>query len=1065
MGINGLDYQTVDVRFTQGLDTRTQEKLVIPGKWNQLQNCTLSDDDTPQRRDGMTALVAAATGNGLATHNKELLVINGAAVSSVSTGGTDQTKTVSGKIGNVSVSKQEIRRSTGMQDSNDVAYGGGYTCYVWRELSIDAVQTGLRVSVLDETTGTQLQANVLLRTGATAFCPRVVSAGNAFFVFYIDGTSLYCRVVQWSAPTTLGAEVALITSASLAALNFDACEFDGASAVVAYGWNDGVTSVRAITTLHVAGVPSIFGGPVNLYTEAQLAVASLSAIAAKSYSTTLFGVFAFNSGGGGGTWGVTVDNSYAVVTAATLFLPDPPAVAGNCTITATLDGGGRMQIFTDRRSNWSTASIDVITSTVVDATIVVYSGPNDVARSASFGGGATDPAGPKGPWIAGKAFTSGTNVYLPVWTLENYVNKNIASANPRTNNEQNALFVLDCTGAGAVGFGFAPVVAKALYGAVGVAAINANPPRVSSPCSVATLTSGFAYSCTERTLLSLVDGFNVSPSGVVRLTFTPNASLAPVSVQLGESTYVAGGSMSAYDGAAVAEQGFPIFPEGIDVAVTVGGGSMTAGVHQVVVVAEWIDNGGQRAQSAPCLAVSVTTAANDRLVIRCPSLLLMQKSEVVLVPYITQAAGTTFNRAVALTGSGAGTANNTALAFTTLATLTDADATYAANEPLYTQPDTTGTTLANIAPGPCNSLAVHQNRIWYDKADQPGQFGYSQKYVNNLGLQFSPELGGAVDVSGGSIVGFSTMDEKAIIFCEHKPFVVYGSGPDSAGNNSGYGVPQEIPSDVGCSDPRSILKMPHGIIFKSLKGWYLLGRDLQTRYIGEGVADFDANSVSGAVLLADRHECRFSSTSGTQLIYAYDNQGGQWSTTVYRADSGAAVSNVAVADAAWWTTGGYYVTVSLTHGLNQDTAGVFLDQPGSSPSSLAIITTARTAWLRMSTINGFQRVRKFFLTGTSPNAPTSTLTVTCQFNDAYGASVDPGSYSFTAAYGTVFPTFTVGTSVDIRHSMRTQKCKSVAFTFVDTPTTANPSGVNFQALSLELGLKRGLKRLPGVQSV
>ena len=55
-----LNFQTVDVKFTKGLDTKTQAKLVIPGKWQQLENCTLEDNGTPQRRDGSIALVAAA---------------------------------------------------------------------------------------------------------------------------------------------------------------------------------------------------------------------------------------------------------------------------------------------------------------------------------------------------------------------------------------------------------------------------------------------------------------------------------------------------------------------------------------------------------------------------------------------------------------------------------------------------------------------------------------------------------------------------------------------------------------------------------------------------------------------------------------------------------------------------------------------------------------------------------------------------------------------------------------------------------------------------------------------
>ncbi len=1073
-----LEFQTVDVRFDKGLDTRTEKKLVIPGKWNQLQNCTLSEDGTPQRRDGSVALVAAATGNGLATYNNQLLTVNGSALSSISTGGTDQAVAVSGRIGNVGVSKQEIRRSTGMQDSPDVASGGGYTCYVWRELDIAATATGLRVSVFDETTGTPMLANAALITSAAAFCPRVVFGAATqgepacFFIFYNDGIDdLFCRVITVTAPTVLGTQTSLISSASLAGLNFDACTFgsDGSTAdstaAVVYAWADGTTSIRTIQVTQAASVPSILAGPTNVQTQANLPVATLHALAIKPFNGLVCGIFSFASGASAmdGTSGVTIDDSWGVLTAATNLIADGPTTAANCTITATSDGGGRLQLFTDRRSAWSTAAINVIKSFRVTSALAIFSGPNTVANSASFAG-TTTPRGPQGPWIAGKAFTSGTNTYLPVWVMENYANLSVASANPRTSNEQNTVFLLDTTNAGNASFGFAPVVAKALYGALGCAAINGNAPMVSSPCSTPTVSGGFAFACTERTLLSFVGGFNVSPSGVVRLTFAPNFTVPPIRMQLGESGYFAGGSLAAFDGLAVTEHGFPLFPEGIDVELVSGGGSMTAGVHQVVVISEWIDNAGQRHQSAPSLAVSVTTAANDRLRVRAPSLLLSQKAGVTLVPYVTQSAGTTFNRAVSASGSGAGTANDTTAASTTLALIDAADTVYAANELLYTQPNTAGTTLPNLAPGPCNAVAPHQNRVWFDKADQPGQFGYSQSYANNIGLRFNEALSGAVDVSGGRIVGFSSMDEKVIIFCDHKPFVVYGSGPDGSGGFSSYGEPREVPSDVGCSEARSILEMPQGIIFKSLKGWYLLGRDLQVRYIGDGVAAFDANSVSSAVLLADRQECRFTSASGTQLIYSYDVNGGEWSTTVYRAqDHGGGIAAVAVADAAYWTTLGRYVTLSLTHGLNQDTPGVFLDKPGVSLVALAIPTTGRTAWLRMAIINGFQRVRKAFLTGTSPTAPTSTLVVSVDFDDAYG-QVAPGSYSFTVAYGTMFPTFTVGNPVDFRHSMQHQKCKSVAFTFVDTPTAANPAGVNFQALSLELGLKRGLKKLPAAQS-
>lgn len=1051
-----LDFQTVDIRFTEGLDTKTQPKMVLPSKWNKLENCTLSEDDTPTRRDGIAALVATANGNGLATYNKELLVVNGSAVSSVVTAGADSVVTLPGEYAFVDVEAEDVTfpgTDGGTQDSLDCATGAGLTCYVWMEPTNLAV----RCTLVDEATGAHLQSNVLVNAAAP-ICPRVVFSVNAFYIFYIDAggsPTLFCRVIQTSAPTVLGAQTAIIASASLPVMNFDAIDVDPGGSVgltlLAYAWSDGTTSVRSVSVTQTAGVPSILVGPSNIFTEAQLPIATLTGLAVVAFDLFEAGVFATSIGAASmaGLAGRSTITGGVPSAAAVHLDANVAATATPCHVTGTKIGS-RIRIFWDRQSEISVPGMNPLHWMEVTTGCAIAQPAQVLVLSASFRVNAAEASGPKGPWIFGKAFTSGGRTFLPTCIIETYAS---LGANTRTNNEQNVLLLLD----GQTGV----VVGKALPGSFGAVRVGITP-TVSTPCSTPEVSSGsFALACTRRTVLDLFNGVVNTNTGVCRLTLTPNVTVSPIDAQLGGSTFLAGGALTSYTPGVLVEHGFPLFPEGISAVTLAGGGAMTAGTHQVVAIYEWYDNAGLRHQSAPSLAVATTQAANDRITVLVPTLLVSQKTAVQIVLYITQAGGLSFNR-VAITP------NDTTVAFVTII-VSSADTLTIANELLYTQPNQAGTTLANIAPGPSRSLAVHQNRVFFDKTDQPGQFGYSQQYdvINGVGLQFSPDLGGVVDVSGGAIVGFASMDEKLIIFCTNKPFVVYGAGPDSAGGGSGYGTPQGIQSDVGCTDPRSILEMPQGIIFKSSKGWYLLGRDLQVRYIGEGVAAFDADPVSSAVLLADRHECRFASSSGTQLIYSYDtNNGGQWSTTVYKADDGATISNVAVADAVWWPTGGFYATVSLVHGLNQDTPGVFLDQPGTSSAALSIPTTGRTAWLRMSLINGFQRIRWMYLTGTSPTAPTSTLTVNVDFDDAYDGKA-PGSYQFTVPFATVFPvlTFVVGTSIDFRHKLIRQKCKSVAFTFRDEPTTANPAGVNFQALSLELGLKKGLKRLPAAQSV
>ncbi len=1060
--MSGLDFQVVDVKFTRGLDTKTQPKLVIPAKWNQLNNLTLAADGTPRRRDGVATVVAAANGNGLATFNDQLLTINGSTVQSLSTAGAT-VNTVSGQYGLVGITAKDVAfpavvtagtSANNTQDSPDCAYGAGLTCYVWLEPQL----LSLGIQLVDEVTGDVLQ-QTLMGNFAGRLCPRVVFSNDAFFVFYIQPNGgvneLRCRVIQTSAPTVLGAETVLLTSANLVLTNFDAIGFGAIagntdSVTVAYVWGDGTTSVRTIRVSQAAGVPSVLSGPSNIFTNASAPFAQVTGVCVAAFNATTAAVFMTSIAAGTmtGCAGRTIDNTGAAVSAALLIDANSGTAATPCHVTATVSATGVLQVFWDYQADIAATGLLNIRSGKMDSTGTLITAGAAFHGSASFRVNAAEASGPTGPWIFGKAFSVNTQVFLPVCIIQTYsaLNANVAPATSGDFiNTQNSLFILD----GATG----AVVGKALYGFMG--AVRAGTvPTVSTPSSTPSVSGGVvALLATRRTVLSIFNGVNNSATGLVRLSLLANSTVAPLKEQLGQTTYLAGGSLTGYTPGQLVEQGFPLFPEGVSVINTNAGGAVTAGVHQVVAIYEWYDNSGRRHQSAPSLPVAVTSVLNDHIVAIVPTLLLSQKSGVQLVLYATLAAGTSFYRAALAP-------NDTTVAKISIS-ITSADATLAANELLYTQPDTAGTALPNIAPGPIGAFGTHQNRLFYAKADQPFQWGFSQQSIDSVGLQFSDELGGEMDATSGGIVGFASIDEKMIFLCARRPYVLFGSGPDSAGANSSYGIPQPLPSDVGCSDARSILVMPNGVIFKSAKGWYQMGRDLVCRYIGAGVAQYDANAVSSAVLLADRQECRFASSSGTQLVYSYEigdaDGDGQWSTSTINAGA----SPYLVADAVWWPTGGYYASISLTQGLNKATAGVFLDSPGGNTAA-AIVTTARTSFIHPGAIKAFQRVRRLFLTGTSPNAPTSTLNIAIDFDDAYGGAA-PGAFNFSTVLTTI--TFVAGTSIDVRTKLRRQKCDSVAFTFTDTPTVANPAGVNFQALALEVGLKRGLSKLPAAQSI
>ena len=130
-----------------------------------------------------------------------------------------------------------------------------------------------------------------------------------------------------------------------------------------------------------------------------------------------------------------------------------------------------------------------------------------------------------------------------------------------------------------------------------------------------------------------------------------------------------------------------------------------------------------------------------------------------------------------------------------------------------------------------------------------------------------------------------------------------------------------------------------------------------------------------------------------------------------------------------------------------------------------------TSYLQLAVVGGFQRIRWLMLTGTSQsaspmggNSPQSDFKFDVYLNDVYGTA----AYSFTVDLNTI--SFAAPTeAMDLRHKIEQQKCKSIAFQFTDTPTLSE--GQNgyqvdgIQALTLEVGLRRGTLKLPAAQGV
>src|SRR5262245_6160487 len=121
-----LDKQIVGVNFARGLDTQTDKRITIPGRMVQLDNCSMSQQDTLRRRNGFGALAATTAASGVALHDDQLLVRDGTTLKSYASGALYSRGTIS----NITLQRQSIVHTTGAQDLYDCATSGTYTCYI-----------------------------------------------------------------------------------------------------------------------------------------------------------------------------------------------------------------------------------------------------------------------------------------------------------------------------------------------------------------------------------------------------------------------------------------------------------------------------------------------------------------------------------------------------------------------------------------------------------------------------------------------------------------------------------------------------------------------------------------------------------------------------------------------------------------------------------------------------------------------------------------------------------------------------------------------------------------------
>ena len=372
------------------------------------------------------------------------------------------------------------------------------------------------------------------------------------------------------------------------------------------------------------------------------------------------------------------------------------------------------------------------------------------------------------------------------------------------------------------------------------------------------------------------------------------------------------------------------------------------------------------------------------------------------------------------------------------------DAQILGNNIIYTN----GGVVENIGAPANAAVTLFDNRLWLIDAEDRNLLWFSKQIIESTPVEMSDLLTffvapttGAQGSTGPCRCIFP-LDDKLIIFKDNAIYYVNGTGPDNTGANNNYSQPIFITSAVGCSNQRSIVCVPQGLQFESNKGIWLLGRDLQTQYIGAAVESFNSATVNSALAIPGTNQVRFGLNTGTSLMF--DFYYGQWGTFTGISSISATLYQ------------GLHTFMNSAGQIFQEDPGTYLD--GANP----VLMSFTTAWLNLINFQGYQRAYFFYILGTYYSPHFMNLAIAYDFDSTPTQTVvinpitDPAAASIS------------GTLENWRIFLKKQRCQAVQIQFSETYNAAYAitagQGLSISGLNVVIGAKKSFRPISNAKS-
>jgi len=1095
----------INIDFSQGLDTKTDEKQIPIGKFLVLRNKVFNKDKLLQKRNGFGTLpkLPNTTYSYVSTLNDNLTAV-GPTIAALSSGSDSWVS--KGSIAPMEVSTLPlIRNSLNQSQADSAVSSNGLVCTAYSEQN--AGTTTIKYVIADSVTGQNITSpqEIPVSSGTPTGSPKVFVVQNYFVIVFTNLVSATSHLQFISISISNTSVVTLAQDIAAAYVSATSVSWDAVvvSDQLYVAWNT-TTGGQAVDITYLSYANIVSGQAPTTPTTFASSKATVVSLCADLFNP-LAPIIYINTYDLSTTTGqsMAVDNNLVVVMSPTTIIP-----SGTFLNLASTASNGVCTIFGEVSNNYGYDStipshyIDAVTITLpATVTTGTVGSPYVVVRSVG---------------LASKAFVINGVIYFLAAYQSAY---------------QSSYFLINASLSTAAN----PIVSAKLaysngggYLPTGISSVSVN----GSTAQFAYLYKDFIAAQNIITAAPIAgQSLGVYTQTGINLATIEIDSNQIVSSEMAGSLYISGGFGWMYDGYFPVENNFFLWPDSVELAPAASGGGMLAQEYFYAATYEWSDNQGNIHRSASSIEVSTTVVAGSGLtfdsvfssgvssitvssatglfvgqqitdtstsgniqantyitsivglvvglslptagnstttpgdvlqtvdqgevVVNIPYLRLTYKTAnpAKIVLYRWSVAQPVFYQVTSLTSAQLNLTTSDSLAYTDKVN----DFAITGNSILYT----VGGVVENVNGPASNIITSFDNRIWVLDAEDKNLWWYSKQVIENVPVEMSDLLTYYIAPSSGAqgptgvVTSGAPMDDKLISFKKNAIYYTNGTGPDNTGANSQYSQPIFVTSTVGCANQNSIVLLPNGLMFQSDKGIWLLGRDLSTQYIGAPVQGYTEGAiVNSAINIPGTNQVRFTLNTGTTLMYDYYY--GQWGTFVGVPGISSCVYQ------------GLHTFINSYGAVFQETPGVFLD--GATP----VLMGFTTGWINLAGLQGYERIYDFYLLAQYISPHFLTVQVAYDYGPITQQSIiQPNNY--TGNYGsdqTYAQTTPYGGPGDLEmwrvHTDR-QTCMAFQITVQEqfNPFFGTVAGEGFtmSGLNLTVGVKKGRRPVPASNSV